>query len=530
MLVSDVYLLNVLLASFVACFHASREILWFKVQSLFEHGCTALGDRYAALDEPNEHRRNFLSKFYSPFSLSSRRVTKYVQALFASTFALCLVAVELTLWQIVTAESGELSETNDFGPLVWLLVSTALAFILVLVQPFLILSSVLVKFYGDRLKSSSLTLVCCGAILTWVLALNGLNWGPFRSSTSLLTKISIMGVSVMAMLSGVACLSTPYYNFRFLWRKRMGGKANSTSHHIPMLFLNDAALTAKKREYETQIRDSLIVLQKLEKVSEPAPSTLRQQLFDRIRKYQLELAKLQKLSNDPKTMRILKCGLQLGFLIYCIYKLGSTFLHRIPALCIHAINYPHDYDYEKFGKSYADGARSGDPLAVTLAKMCNFLFLGLKEKQQHDSLVKQISLALSLSLFGCSVSTVTTTISYLTTLLPLRFRVLAKKTMSENSAEELLPTSNKRSFKGNTDPSIIKNLLISELTGIYVLATILMVRSNLSRGVAERLNQMLGEKFVVSYIVLDAWFDKVFATTAVLSFIGIKLAEKNAVS
>ncbi|SCU98549.1 LAFA_0G18690g1_1 [Lachancea sp. 'fantastica'] len=531
--VSDVSLLVILTLSFALSFHVSREIFWFKAQLLFEPGDGVMGEQIAGLNVLKEHEKTFLNKLYNPFSLSSQRVTRYIRVLFATTCALCVVSVELTLWEIVKAENESPLESTDLASAVWLFASTLLALILILIQPYLILSSVLSKFYGDKLNHSSLTLVCCGIILTWVFTLNGLNVGPFRSSISLLTKISIMGVSVMAMLSGVACISTPYYSVVFFWRKRKGGSSGvsagrlPSSHYTPVFFLDAAALEAKKHECEAQIQDSLAVLHRLEKEPVPPPLALRQQLFDRTSYYQLELARLQKLASEPRTRHLLKRAFHLGFLAYCIYKLISIFLCRVPTLWIHSIRHPEDYEYEKLMKHNSGESIAGDPLAVSLAKICDFLIFRLKEKTQQESLVKQISLVLSLSLFGCSVTTVVTTISYLTTLLPLRFRILALKSMRQSPRNEPLPTVNPKSFrKGKSEPSIIKNLLISELTGIYVLATILMVRSNLAIGAAQRLNRMLGEKSTVPYIVLDVWFDKIFALSAIMSLIGIKLAER----
>ncbi|CEP62366.1 uncharacterized protein LALA0_S05e04038g [Lachancea lanzarotensis] len=537
MLSSDIYLLVILVVSFVFSFHVSREIFWFKAQLLFELGDGVMSDQIVGLDVLKEHEKTFLHKFSNPFSLSSKRITQYIRVLFATTCALCVVSVELTLWEIVKAENEGNVEPSDLVSAVWLFASTVLAFILILIQPYLILSSILNKFYGDRLNHSSLTLVCCGVILTWVLTLNGLNAGPFRSSISLLTKISIMGVSVMALLSGIACLSTLYYSVVFFWRRRNGSGDTAAgsaplqfSRNTPVLFLDEASLDAKKHECEIQIQDSLAVLHKLEKEPVPPPFALRQQLFDRISHYQLELSRLQKLASYSKTRHLMKRLFHLGFLAYCIYRLSSIFLRRIPALCIHGIRHPNDFEYEKLMKHSSGETIAGDPLAVSLAKICDFFVFRLKEKSQQDSLVKQISLILSLSLFGCSLTTVIATISYLATLLPLRVRILALKTMRQSQSNELLPTTNaKSSQRKKSEPSIIKNLLISELTGIYVLATILMVRSNLSKGAAQRLNRMLGEKSVVPYIVLDVWFDKIFALGAMISLVGIKLAERTTV-
>lgn len=108
----------------------------------------------------------------------------------------------------------------------------------------------------------------------------------------------------------------------------------------------------------------------------------------------------------------------------------------------------------------------------------------------------------------------------------MRLQLLALSTIQSNGDEKGLPISNNNRYNTKKKPSIIKNLIVSELTGIYILATILMIRSNLPFGVSAKLNELLGEKFTVPNVVIDVWFDKVFAITCVLTLIGIKIAER----
>lgn len=74
--------------------------------------------------------------------------------------------------------------------------------------------------------------------------------------------------------------------------------------------------------------------------------------------------------------------------------------------------------------------------------------------------------------------------------------------------------------------SLIKNLVVSELTGVYVLATSLMIRSHLPFEVSQRLKELLGEKFTVPNVVIDSWFDKVYAFACIFTFICIRIAER----
>lgn len=271
-----------------------------------------------------------------------------------------------------------------------------------------------------------------------------------------------------------------------------------------------------------------MILSKIDNEPGGSDSVLREQLIEKIGWYQLELGKIENKLQDSKQVRTVKKLFQLGFLLYCIYKLISTFTIKVPHIIMHAIAHPKDYSYEYFEKLSKgnDEASSGDPLAVTLANIFDFLIFRFNYQQELDSLTKQISLILSISLFICSISTVTTTISYLLRLFPLRLQLLALSTIQSNGDEKGLPISNNNRYNTKKKPSIIKNLIVSELTGIYILATILMIRSNLPFGVSAKLNELLGEKFTVPNVVIDVWFDKVFAITCVLTLIGIKIAER----
>lgn len=90
---------------------------------------------------------------------------------------------------------------------------------------------------------------------------------------------------------------------------------------------------------------------------------------------------------------------------------------------------------------------------------------------------------------------------------------------------DLLPTNTKVSSRRN--PSIIKNLIVSELIGVYVVSTILLIRSNLPFGTALKLKELLGEKFTMPTGAIDSWFDKIYALVCIISVVGIHIAEKS---
>ncbi|SCW01193.1 LAFE_0D07140g1_1 [Lachancea fermentati] len=511
-------------ATFSVAYERSYHVLWFKLQSLFDLSLSSTQCSFQPLALLRTRKDGFLYKFYNEHSLSSRKVVLFIRVLFSTTSALCVTAIEVILWQIKTADNNIDQNGNITIKLIWSIISIGLSINLIFLQPFLILLSLLSKFFDDRLHSDYIILITSAAIIFWISSLNFINWGPFYYSSNLLTKLSIVGVSVMALLSAVASVSTPYYVFLYFWNRRHFMTANFNSN-IPLLLVNDAIVEEKYRDCRTNFEENFKILENLEREPGGTNSVMREQLVEKIGRHQIELAKLEKRINDSRKSRYLKRVFHLGFLIYCLYKLMTTFFYRIPVIIKHLLKYPDDYNYEFFD-SLLDGENgSQDPLAVTLANILDFMLFHFNYQQELDSLTKQISLILSISLFICSFSTVKTTISYLLTLCPLKLQILAFSAIKDDESRSSLPFTRVESFKGNKQPSIIKNLIISELTGIYVLATILMIRSNLPFEVSEKLNQLLGERFTVPNVVIDIWFDEVFALCSILAFCGIKIAE-----
>lgn len=521
-------MLALICATSLVIYKLSYNVLWFKIQPLFDIVPASMNRRSTTIAKLQTKENGFLYKFYSEYSLSSKKVTSAIRVVSSTNFTCCVIAIEIILWQIKTADQEQRADL--ITKIIWPLISIMLSLFLILIQPFFILISLLNKFFMDKADMDKLTTVTSGTIIVWIFALHNFHWGPFYYTESLLTKLSIVGVTIMAILSGVASVSTPYYIFIFLWNKGRvdSTKSNNINTNASLIWLNDVMLREKIKDYETNIGENVMILNKIDNEPGGSDSVLREQLIEKIGWYQLELGKLENKLKDSKQVRTVKKLFQLGFLLYCIYKLISTFTIKVPHIIMHAIAYPKDYSYEYFEKLSKgnDEASSGDPLAVTLANIFDFLIFRFNYQQELDSLTKQISLILSISLFICSISTVTTTISYLLRLFPLRLQLLALSTIQSNGDEKGLPISNNDRYNTEKKPSIIKNLIVSELTGIYILATILMIRSNLPFGVSTKLNELLGEKFTVPNVVIDVWFDKVFAITCVLTLIGIKIAER----
>ncbi|CAI4063712.1 hypothetical protein SKDZ_08G1250 [Saccharomyces kudriavzevii ZP591] len=522
----------------------SYERLWFKVGSLFDIISTSSKKKGSPLTSQlkiGSHENvssmgNFINKFYTEYSLPSHKILQSQRILFSLAMMTYTVTIEIILWQIKVA--GMDREVTFITTWVWPLTAVLLSFILILLQPFFIIISLLNKFYNDKFDIDKLIIVTCLSLSFLIALLSYINFGPFQYTKNILTRLSIGGVTVMASLSGLATVSSLYYNFLVIWHKFRNTSMsdpslrniNSNDNSKSLLWTTDAYMEEKIQDYEHNIEQNVQILTQLEKESNVENSTFRAELLEKIAWYQLELGKLEILLKQSPQVRTFKKIFEIGFIIYCLHKLIITFLKRIPYIIYHSLKYPNDYEYENFSENAAS-----DPLAITIANILDFSFFRFNYQHDLDSLTKQISLFLSISLFLCCLSAVNTTISYVVTLLPVKFQILALFAMQNDDTGNLLPefvnSTIRKERKGGLSQeqkgvSLIKNLVVSELTGVYVLATTLMIRSHLPFEVSQRLKELLGEKFTVPNIVIDSWFDEVYAFACVFTFICIRIAER----
>ncbi|CDO93861.1 unnamed protein product [Kluyveromyces dobzhanskii CBS 2104] len=514
----------VILLTFCLVFDRSYHVLWFKIQKLFDilpsSSLTIEEIGSADIISLSGSNDSLLHKFYSEYSLSSKRIYKSVRILFSITFAAYVVAIEIVLWQIKAADSGE--DGNFVTTVMWPSLLGLFFVSLIIVQPFLMLLFLLNKFFEDRVSMRKLAPAAIAISFTWLTLMYFLTVGPFGYTHNLLTKVSVIGVCVMGILSGLASVSTPYYAFQCFKNRNRRDMKHATHNKVETLWFKTSAIRDRIREYEECVEKSISLLKTLSTSSNQADISTAIKLKEGIAWYQLEIVKLNGTLQESKNVRLLKQLFQLIFLVYCFYKLTHVWFVAVPKLIIHSYKFPSDSSYEFFDNQ----TNEKDPLAITIANTLNFLILRLAHQNDLDSLIKQISLTLSVSLFACSISTVTTTISYLLTLLPIKLQILALSAMQSSSRSLELPKSRKDLYDAKKPPSIIKNLAVCELTGIYILSTILMIRSNLPTDVSSKVNQLLGERFTIPNVVIDVWSDKTFAFSSLLTIIGIKVAER----
>mmetsp|Transcript_5947 Transcript_5947/g.7253 ORF Transcript_5947/g.7253 Transcript_5947/m.7253 type:complete len:189 (+) Transcript_5947:1372-1938(+) len=149
-----------------------------------------------------------------------------------------------------------------------------------------------------------------------------------------------------------------------------------------------------------------------------------------------------------------------------------------------------------------------DALAITISKL---ILSTTQLSIQETQLVNQISLILSGSLFICSFSNVLKTFQSFTKFFPSITKISA------------------------TTKDWLKNLVITELLGIYVISTAILIRTNLPTNLSNQISKILSLTGTSSSNALltsakevqfiDDWFDKIFgiACASTLIVFAIKL-------
>lgn len=519
----------VLTVTSMLMYHWSYIVLWYRVGSLFDIAVTPSNkDANSKYPRWELDDNTFFYKFYSEYSVSSNRIERGMRVLFSTAMVCYTITIEIILWQIKTAD---VQQKADFvTSWVWPFVSLLLSVLLLLIQPFFIVMSLLNKFFNDKFDIDRLVILSSASVTLLITVLNFTNVGPFHYAENMLTKLSIVGITIMATLSGIASVSTLYYTFLLV--KTVYFPSASTereTHNISntntrsLLWTADESVTKQMEYYEHNIQEHVRILNRLEKEPGGKSSVLRDQLIEKLGWYQLELGKLENRIQTPTYAIFFKKLFHFSFLLYCFHKVIVTFSRTIPYILKILTKDSGDLSEEKALSEWVT-----DPLAITIANILDFFLFRFNYQYELDSLTKQISLILSTSLFVCSLSAVATTISYVVALLPTKFRILAMYAMQSTENTKELPkySKNAKSSNPHKSPSIIKNLIVSELAGVYVVATILSIRSNLPFEVSEKVNELLGERFTVPNIVIDSWFEIIYVASCIFTILSIKFAER----
>lgn len=433
-------------------------------------------------------------------SLHQKHIDRVVGVLFSTTVTLSAELVVLLLVQLV--------DVVDVDILIFKASLRALVVLVTLVQPPLIVSLYvnldLVPSFerspGGVARTGTTVALCAG----WFYLLHRLGLVAAHLGTThksflerKTNEVSLAGVTTTAILSGIGCTLTPIQTFRATQpQKNSEPRVNELirSH-------NSTALLARKRSAQLQAFATAKVLQ---------PPLLRlsgRKLLHKVRSFasfgaaseeeelQKEVETLEQLreliyKDVCKSLVLLVREKQhkanglasavryvyMAFSVYCVYRIFNT-----------ALGFAKGYFY---GRGSRDSA---DALAVTVAKVV----LGAGFAALSELLENQVSLVLGALLFGCSLSNVLVTFKGFGRILPGSTSVPAHV----------------RSW--------LKHLVIGELVAVYVLATALLLRSNLPPDFSSHVLKLLalGSGSEVEEVAfIDHWFDSVFGIACGATF------------
>ncbi|OBA24025.1 hypothetical protein METBIDRAFT_65558 [Metschnikowia bicuspidata var. bicuspidata NRRL YB-4993] len=532
-----------------------------QINDMLQHAAGAkYGHRLLRLDVDDELEDEALR----PFSAHGRHDTVHyvVGVLFSGVVTLSCELVLLLMIELFGAVALNLAVLRY--------VIAALVVLVTMVQPPLVIllyvNQRLTPQISLRSPSAILKMVATAALCgVWFAVLSRFGsiaqaLGPAAERSFLEEKtneVVLAGISITALLSGVGCMLTPIRSFWVdgvvLPKIALNTGASETQLNELIQSYNSTQMLKKKRQAEL---DALLASAAGTDYSMPVNDSLRllkgsgRRLLSRVQSFtslssltgtateEEELAReiesLQSLQDlvyadiCKKVDAVLrdrgssvKAGVRLNrlvalgnamFSVYCVYRIVNVLFLRLPYHYFWSLA-----DLHRETNIIDDGDLSEtlnkntkDALAITIAKLIQRLFsyLPLSETQ----LVNQVSFILSGSLFVCSFQNVVIT-----------FRSLGR----------FLPT-NTTTVDVHVK-TLVKHLIVSEFLAIYVIATALLIRSNLPPETATLMLKILSlsptsgptspAQMLREVEFIDMWFDKVFGVSCLgtLFFLAMKL-------
>lgn len=393
----------------------------------------------------------------------------------SATMSLAMLTVQLVLAEL----EGWFDQ--DSRVMAWYVVLPLLMVLLRFVIPIQILMTVTMRMKTARF--AKLIFVAVSFCIWWIclaffgsLANSHLQSKQTESTFHFraLKEMTLLGVSAMAVLSGIGAAMTPFSVFL---KSTTEVKERDIERLVNVLKTTDDVLQKRENKRiqaaDADLKDEIEGLQQI-----------KESLFQ-----DLNTALLMK---SDQTLRRSVFGrmkrlLQKCFSAYCLYRIISVVGIKFIFMGLKS----------KLGQS-TESASHRDALSVTLAKV----LCSVNSSLDEEAVVSQVSFLISGALFFCSFSTVLNTC---------------------NSFVKILPRSFASRLWGNLSSSLLRFLIFSELLGIYVLATTLLLRSNLPDHLSSSLNDALGKPLEASFI--DSWFDSVFGVACVVALVCVAVLD-----
>lgn len=515
-----------------------------------KHGLYLVGVDHEASDEKSLFEESFNTTQNSVLTTATDRAVGIV---FASGIAL---SIELILFMLAQL-TGTLAVNMSLVPLI----IKVLVVVVALVQPFLVISlyvnqALLPKPLFAAPLSIARTTATIVLWLLWFVVLDrfGLIAAPLgesRDKSFLEEKtndIVLAGITITALLSGIGCALTPLHSFwlshaktdkngsekgdfrslneliqsynatQMLEGKRqreldaLRKQSLASVHNAPqrsglqLVRQSSAQLFHKVQSFTSLSNFGMLESEEDELEREVASLiNLKRQVYSELSQKLQTISKVRSVQNGTRvSYRKLLRAFDYVFSVYCIYRMVNVLLFRMAYLSLVGV------DRSAIRTTGNDAEHTLDALAITIAKLIQSVFgyFPLSEAQ----LVNQISFLLSGSLFACSFQNVMITFKTLGRFLP---------------SNTTLTNENIRGW--------LKNLIVSQLLAIYVVATALLIRSNLPLEAAQQMLKVLSlsssrssttkEGMLAEVYFVDAWFDKVFGFTSVATLVVIVLKQ-----
>ncbi|RPA97846.1 hypothetical protein L873DRAFT_1689745 [Choiromyces venosus 120613-1] len=434
----------------------------------------------------------------------NRGQRKITAITFSTIFGATGVLAELILCEV--SEWGEASARKaGFQSCVWVLMIC-----LVAVAPLLELHSFIEGSRISTWRRRYATLLEMAIFGTWLwvfwslgdrLPIRKADQSLWRNSTrtlreECLARVGVIGVSLMALLSGFGCVSSPWHNFTVKTRpvteiniSRAQGGLDATIEMLDtkrnrMRFL-EKKIRDKKASQEGLMSKVLSSIRGDADAQELAVLAKEVNGLETMRiSLAAEFAELQRrLSSEQQAKSLFGRVLQAisyGFSVYCVYRIIATSLAHIPHL---------HRNKSSFSQS--------DPINNVLAIIA-------KHWDPHLDRVawsRQIGFALSGVIIAGSLSSAMTTFNMLTRAAP---GVMGHAVKGEN-------------------PNLA--LFVSQISAVYVLASALLLRSNLPPHMSTVISEALGAPLDPAFV--DRWFDVLFLGAAGLTLVGMIIGRKS---
>ncbi|TGZ85453.1 hypothetical protein EX30DRAFT_326546 [Ascodesmis nigricans] len=324
-------------------------------------------------------------------------------------------------------------------------------------------------------------------------------WQSSRTlSEECLARVGVVGVSLMALLSGFGCVSTPFsakprhVSETDIARAQSGLEA---AHDMLESKRNQLRILEKRiHDKQTTSHDGIMskmistIRSGLDSDSQEKTTLLHE--ISALETMTADLsARLNELQNIQRSQFIARTPrgritsfLYFIFSIYCLYRIAATTFAHIPFL---------------HRRSASSSYSQTDPITNVLA------LLGKHWDPHLDRAAwsRQIGFLLSGVIIAGSLTSVISTLSMLSRAAP---GVVV------------------RAMKAESSPGFA--LMVSQLSAVYVLAAALLLRSNLPPYMSSVITESLGAPLDTQFV--ERWFDGLFLGAAAVTAVGMVVVRK----